>query len=122
MSTIQALPATIHIEVQQETDQYMEFQLTDGTNAVDLTLDTVKLTARDSLGGTIKVQKTNPSGSHSAPLLGKTMFLLSKTDLTTGSRASSAEWVYEVRRIMGGSNQELVYMQGKLSLRPVVGL
>lgn len=122
--TVDLTPEVIHLEVQQGTDNTLEFQLTDNDGvAVDLTLDAVKFTAKDGYGGTVTIAtKTNTSGSHSDPTAGKTLFVLTKTDLTVATPDAEVDWVYEIRRVFFGTNREVIYIHGDLRLMPSVGL
>lgn len=122
MSKLSLLPVVIDISVVQDSDNLIEFQLTDGSgNAVDITNDSVQFTARATHAGTLKIAtKTNGVGDHSVPLAGKTQFNLSRTDLTTATLGLQVNWVYEVRRLIAGV-QEVVYVSGALILAPSVG-
>lgn len=117
-------PEIINIELQQGADAPIEFELTDNAGgAVDLTLETVKFTAKDGFGGTVMIAtKTNAPGSHSDPTAGKSIFVLSKLDLTTLTPTDQSLWYYEVRRVFTGSLREVIYIQGTLTLQPSVGL
>ena len=54
--TLDLTPEIISLEVQQATDVTIEFQLTDNTGTgVDLSLDSVKFTAKDAYAGTVKI-------------------------------------------------------------------
>lgn len=117
-------PEVINIDVQQGTDNPLEFQLTDNDGAaVDITSDAVKFTAKDFYGGEVTIAtKTNSTGEHSTPSDGKTVFVLTKTDLTTLTPDSQVSWYYEVRRVFSGSGYEVIYIQGVLNLMASVGL
>jgi hypothetical protein len=121
--TIDLLPATVNIEAMQGTDITIEFQLQDGAGtAVDITNDTVEVTVKDAFGGTTKIATiSNGPGDHSDPTAGKTQITWGKAD-TAPSPADQVDWVYEVRRVLSGSEKEVVYIQGTLSLFPTVGL
>lgn len=118
MSTLSLLPETIHIQVAQNTSNVIEFTLTDAGDAVDITNDTVTFVVKTGYGGTSKISKSNGVGAHSTPLEGKTRFTLSKTETTGVSVSVSESWVYQVRRIVAGSGDEIVYMQGNFYLNP----
>jgi hypothetical protein len=117
-------PEIINIEVQQETDATITFQLTDDLGAgVDITLDSVKFTAKDDFAGTVKIAtKTNAAGQHTDPVTGQTTFVLSKTDLVAAVDTEEETWKYEIRRVFAGSGREVVYIHGDLILKPSVGL
>jgi hypothetical protein len=117
-------PEIISIEVQQETDATITFQLTDEDGVgVDISLDSVKFTAKDDFAGTVKIAtKTNAVGQHTDPLTGQTTFVLSKTDLTAALDTEEETWKYEVRRVFAGSGREVIYIHGDLILKPSVGL
>lgn len=116
-------PEIVNIELQQGTDAVLEFQLTDGTGtAVDLSGDEVKFTAKDEFAGTVTIAtKTNGTGQHSDPVEGKTVFVITKDDLTTTTPAEQILWRYEVRRVFAGTNREVIYIHGELVLMPSVG-
>lgn len=117
-------PEIINLEVQQGTDVTIEFQLTDNAGvAVDISLDSVKLTAKDGFGGTTTIAtKTNGPGQHSTPAQGKSLFVLTKAELTTLTPDSEVGWKYEVRRVFSGTLREVIYIHGDLLLMPSVGL
>ncbi len=117
-------PEIINIELQQGADATIEFQLLNGAGAVvDITLDSIKFTAKDAFAGTVKIAtKTNGVGQHSDPLTGKTIFVLTKTDLTTLTPAEEVPWVYEIRRVFPSTGREVIYIHGDLTLAPSVGL
>ncbi len=124
MNTLDALATTIDIKVLSETDNTFEFTLTDSAGAaVDITNDTVKFTTRDHREGTAKIAtKTNAPGGHSDPTHGKTRFTLSKADLTLNPQTDPVTWIYEVRRIVAVTLQEIVYVEGNLYVKPNVGI
>jgi hypothetical protein len=115
-------PEIINIDVVQKTDATIEFQLTDGAGAaVDISNDDVKFTARTEFGGTATIAtKTNGVGQHSTPGDGKTVFILTKANLTTVTPGDEVLWVYEVRRKFAGTLREVVYIQGNLKLTPAI--
>jgi hypothetical protein len=117
-------PEVINLEIQQGTDVSIEVQLTNGTGApVNITNDTIKITAKDEFGGVIKIAtKTISPGNHSDPANGKTIFTWSKADTTTTTPKDEVDWKWEVRRVLSGSAAEVVYIHGDLKLMPSVGL
>jgi hypothetical protein len=120
---IDLTPEIINLDIPQGTDHPLEFQLTDNAgNAVDITNDSVKFTAKEAFGGDVTIAtKTNGAGQHTTPGTGKTAFVLTRDDLTTDEPDSQVTWVYEIRRVFDGSNYEIVYIQGELRLMPSVG-
>ncbi len=122
--TVDLTPEIVHLDVQQGTDNAIEFQLTNNLGAaVDLTSENVKFTARDDFAGAITIAtKTNGPGQHSDPANGKTIFVLTKTDLDTLTPDSQVTWKYEVRRVFAVTNYEVIYIHGNLILEPSVGL
>jgi hypothetical protein len=126
-STPQALdltPEIINIELQQGTDNTITFQLTDAAGTgVDITLDSVKFTAKDELAGDVAIAtKSNAAGQHTTPLDGETTFVLTKSDLTTATPQDQVTWKYEIRRVFAGNLREVIYIMGDLILQPSVGL
>jgi hypothetical protein len=117
-------PEIIHLEVQQGTDVVITFQLMDDQgDAVNITGDTVKLTAKDDFAGTVKIAtKINAPGQHVDPEEGMTRFTLSKANLTTPTPSEEEIWWYEVRRVFAGSGREVIYIHGQLQIKPSVGL
>lgn len=116
-------PEIININVQMGTDVTIEFQLTDNSGApVDITLDSVKFTAKDAFAGTVKIPtKTNGVGQHSSPTTGKTIFVLTRSELVNTPATDEVTWVYEIRRVFAGSGREVIYIHGDLILSPSVG-
>lgn len=126
-TTISLLPAEINLEIEQAADSTIEFQLkryddvTATWVAEDITNDTVKFTAKDDFGGTTTITtKANDAGEHSTPASGKTVFKLTKEE-TDPDATSDVVWRYEVRRLINGTGDEIVYMKGKLTLAKTVG-
>jgi len=117
-------PEIVNLEVQQGTDVSIEVQLTDGAGvAVNITNDTIKVTAKDAFGGTIKIPtKTISPGNHTDPTAGKTAFSWSKIETATSTSTDEVDWKWEVRRVLSGSGAEVVYIHGDLKLMPSVGL
>jgi hypothetical protein len=117
-------PEIINIEVQFGTDNTITFQLTDEDGVgVDITLDSVKFTAKDELGGDVMIAtKTNTVGQHTTPLTGETTFVLTKNNLTHASPQDQVIWKYEIRRVFAGNLREVIYIHGDLVIQPSVGL
>lgn len=117
-------PEIINIELQQGADAVLTFQLTNNAGvAVDLTLDTVKFSAKDGFAGaTMIATKTNGPGQHETPLTGMTTFVLTKANLTVAEADSQTTWKYEIRRIVATSLREIIYIHGDLTLMPSVGV
>lgn len=116
-ASIDLAPSIIDIEVSQQADFLLGFVLTDALGVpVDLSGDEVKLTIKDYIGGTQKIQKTNTT--HVDPTNGYTTFLIADTDITVS--VDILFWVYEVRRIQAGGN-EGVHITGKFIAYPAVG-
>lgn len=110
-------PAEVDILVSQDADFVIGFVLTDGLGVpLNITGDTIKLTIKDYIGGTQKIQKVNTS--HSDPANGYTIFVIGKTDIAVS--ADKLFWVYEVRRIQGGGN-EAVHLAGDFIADSAVG-
>jgi hypothetical protein len=116
-------PEIVNLEIQQGTTVGIEVQLTKGGVPVDITNDTVKITAKDEFGGVLTIPtKTMGPGNHTDPVNGKTAFTWSKTETTTTTPKDEVGWKWEVRRVLSGSAAEVVYIHGDLKLMPSVGL
>ncbi len=114
-------PAEIAISVLSGTDTTFEAILLDGEGeAIDISADTVVLTVRDALGGTLKIQKTNAPSGHVDPTSGSTSFSVLATDVPDISPAEFQNWVYEIRRVQA-SGDESVHIQGAFLVEPAVG-
>jgi hypothetical protein len=87
---------------------------------VDLTADTVKLTARDYKGGSLKLQKVNGPGEHEDPTNGKTAFKIEPGDIVDTQTEDTFYWIYEIRRIQA-SGDEAVHIEGPFIVEPAVG-
>lgn len=122
-SNLDLTPEIVNLEAQQGTDINIEVQLTRGGAPVDITNDTIKITAKDEFGGVIMIPtKSIGPGNHSDPVNGKTTFSWSKAETTTATPKDEVDWKWEVRRVFSGSNAEVVYIHGDLRLMPSVGL
>lgn len=124
-TTVSLLPADIDLEIEQGADSTIEFQLKRYENSTwineDITNDTVEFTARDDFGGTTTIiTKLNEAGEHAYPAEGRTRFKLTKAE-TISDAGSNVIWRYEVRRVVNGTGDEIVYMKGKLTLAKTVG-
>jgi hypothetical protein len=116
-------PEIVNLEIQQGTSVSIEVQLTRGGSAVDITNDTIKITAKDEFGGVVTIPtKSIGPGNHTDPANGKTAFAWSKAETTTTTPKDEVDWKWEVRRVLSGSAAEVVYMHGDLRLMPSVGL
>jgi uncharacterized protein YccT (UPF0319 family) len=116
-------PEVINLEVQQGTDVTLEVQLTNGSGAgVDITLDTVKITAKNEFAGTTMIPTiTITPGNHTIPLSGKTQFTWTKAQTMTVTPQDLVFWKWEARRVFP-SGLEVVYIHGDLILQPSVGV
>ena len=122
MTTLAVLPVAVDINVTRGTDNTLEFTFTNAAGtAENLTGDTVKFTARDGYGATVKIA-TKTNTTHTDPTAGKTRFTLSQADLTEAGADVTRPivWYYEVRRLVGGSTPAIVWFQGLLNLYPAV--
>jgi len=128
LTTIALLPVRYDLLVTRGTDNPFEFEFLNPVTgvAIDLTLATVRLTARESTvsppvyNGTVKLDKSNTPGSHSAPLAGKTVFTLTRSELTDSPNVNSvSQWLYEVRLYPTGlAGSQQVWFAGNLYLNP----
>ena len=128
MADLDLVPDKTDLEVFSNTDNVIEFQLLDATDPdnpvpIDITNDDVQFVARDTEEGEdIKIStKTNTVGEHSTPASGKTQFHLTKSELSLTIPTQSETWRYEVRRIIAGSNYEVIYIWGDILVKPQVG-
>lgn len=122
-TTLDLTPQIVNLEVQQGTDVSIEIQLTNGSTPIDITNDTIKVTAKDEFGGIIKIATiTIGPGNHTTPSQGKTAFTWSKVNTTTPTPKDEVYWKWEARRVLSGSAAEVVYIHGDLILKPSVGL
>jgi len=120
VTLLDASPVKIDLRVPDGTDVDVEFQLTDGTDPINITSDDVMFTAKSVPQGVVKVAtKTNGVGDHSSPAIGKTVFALTRTELALADEEVPETWAYEVRRSSGG--KERVYISGVLRVGPMVG-
>ena len=121
-STVCVKPDEQGICITRGTDNVFEVVITDGEGQViDITLDTIALTLRDKLGGTVQAQYLNLPGSHKDPINGVTEFTIPKAATATASTYHWTYWVYEVRRIQGITDNEYVHIQGDFVILPSVG-
>lgn len=125
-TTVDLQPVEVDIYVEQESDNVIRFQLKklSGVTWVpeDISLDTVVFTVRDDFGGTLMFQYENEPADHSDGVNGYTDFALLRTDLDPGDRTSDYTWKYEVRRIIAVTEEEIVYLKGKLKMMRTVGM
>jgi hypothetical protein len=120
MSTISVLPTIINFKLVQKTDNMIEFVIETNGKADDITNDSVRLFIKTNYGGVTKVDRTNAPGAHSDPTNGKTQFQLTKTDLVGTPTTALNTWVYELHRIFGGTNDDIVYLAGNVELYPAL--
>lgn len=118
MSTVSLLPLIVNLQITQNTDNQIEFVLSDNSLPVNITSDTITLVMKTNYGGVIKINKSNGPGGHSDPTNGKTRFLLTKLEMRGTSLAVAETWVYQLRRIVAGSLDEIVYFAGDVLLTP----
>ena len=113
-------PACVDIRVRKGTDNTFEFILTDGDGEpVNIIDDDVVFTVRDMLGGTVQFEKANAGGTHLDGFNGKTEFTVDKTDIDAVSDIDTTFWVYDIRRIRVGG-QENVYIAGQFIIEPTL--
>lgn len=127
MSTVDVsypAPTRQDITIARDVDSTLTFVLTDTTGIpVDITNDTVEFTARDTYGGTAKIATiANTTGHHVDPTNGKTAFTISKAAIDAADTTTNRDvvWVYEVRRLAGGTSPVIVHIMGNLRVVPVV--
>lgn len=121
--SVRLLPSVVDLDLERDTTNLLEFVLTDAEGkAIDIALDDVKFTAKESPGGTVTIAtKTSSAGSHADGPNGRVEFLIAKTDIDDeAQRAQKTFWVYEVRRVQPGG-EENVHAKGGLVIHPDVG-
>lgn len=119
---VAVIPSEVCIRLVFGTDTEWDFVLLDGDGEpVDITADDVRLTVKDEIGGTLKIQKTNAAGTHADPTNGRTVFTLAPGDITDTPDGDRWFWVYEVRRFIGGAGgDEAIHLQGDFVVDPAV--
>ncbi len=117
---VSIVPARICMKLLRDTDATFEFVLTNGRGEpVDITLDEVRLTVREYIGGSIKIEKANPGGTHIDGPNGRTRFSFVPGDITDTQGSDTFYWVYEVRRIQP-SGDEAVHITGEFLVEPAI--
>lgn len=114
------LPVYIDLLLVRGTDNRFEVTFVDPSLGVpiDLTSETVKLTVRDGFTGTQLLQKTNAPGQHSSPTAGKTILVVTRTEIADAANAAiRKDFRYEIRRIQSNGDQN-VYFAGFFQLNP----
>lgn len=120
--TLDLRPSEIDLRMVAGTDASLLFTLTDKNGAaVDITADTVIMTARKDIAGDVVFSLTNTM--HTVPAQGQTTFILPRATIAAAALVKGVTtWVYEVRRFIGGlSGDEAVHVQGELLVEAAVG-
>jgi len=87
----------------------------------DITLDTIVLTVRDGLTGSVFLTKSNGPGSHSDPEAGQTILDLTAADLADATHAGVVyDYQYEIRRVQP-SGAPNTFFAGIFRLKPTPG-
>jgi len=118
-----ALPTAQCIEILADTDTELRFRLTDSDGkSIDISLDQVDFTARDTIEGVELLTYSNAPGEHEDAGNGITAFTVLRADINGALDPAdeSADWVYEVRRIRP-AGQQYVHIQGQFLVRPSIG-
>lgn len=117
-------PSVLNLVIERDADTTLTFVLLDalGLHPVDITNDTVKFTASDTYGGTAQIATlTKTTGQHTDPTNGKTAFAITKAIINAAASSTKEScWVYEVRRLTGGTSPEVVHIVGELRVQPSV--
>ena len=116
-------PSKICLTVPRDVDSVLTFVLTDGEgNTVDLTIDTVEFTVKDTHDGTVKIDYKNEPGEHLDPTNGRTQIEILKADISSVAVPAdeSQSWKYEVRRI-DDDDKEALHIEGDFIVEPTVG-
>lgn len=114
-------PTKIDIVLVKDTDNELEFILTDGLGEpVNLTDSDVVFTAFDAIGGTVQLgPKTNTPGNHTDSLNGKSAFKIARTEIDDETNPTTKTfWVYEVRRKQITADLEHVHITGQIIILP----
>jgi hypothetical protein len=99
------------------------FTLTDGTSALDISADAVKIVVKRYPDSTTELlEQTNLAGQHGSTTTGETFFRIPKATIAgmitaiAGNPYGTTYLWYEVKRISYG--QEIVHLTGKLRIEP----
>jgi hypothetical protein len=116
-------PSQVDLRFMDGTSGAVEFLLLDYRgDAVDLSEDDVVFSIKESLGGLLRLQKTNHPEDHSDAVDGRTRFDIDTGDIALGTTVETT-WVYEVRRIEAApSTNEAVHIIGKFFIDPAIGV
>ena len=118
-------PACVEVRVRRGTDTVLDFVLTDGAGrAINITIDDVVFTLKDSIDGVVLDQQTSSAGAHYDAIGGRVVFELPRTLIDDEAEPEcDTFWVYEVRRIVGGgAGPQHVHIQGEFIIQPAVGV
>ena len=116
-------PSPSLIEVVRDQDVTLTFTLADaGGHAVDITHDSVTFVVKSTYGGTVEIATmTNITGQHVDPTNGTTQFTITQAALDAATTAGVMDsWVYEVRRLTGGTSPNVIYLRGEFRVLPSV--
>lgn len=118
------IPACIDIRVVRGSDNTFEFIITNGEGqAINITVDDITFTIKDTIDGTVTFQETSLAGFHLDAAGGKVAFTIPRTAIDDEAEATvETFWVYEVRRIEGGAGEQHVHIKGEFIIDPSVGI
>lgn len=117
-------PTAINLCMQRGQDTTFKFALAGDTGRVDITADDVIFSVLSApVSGTVLVALTNGVGQHTDPTNGETEFTLTRamTNVVAVPEETDSYWVYEVRRVQPGG-EENVYVSGALKIQRSVVL
>ena len=117
-------PACVDIQVERGTDNIFEFVLTDAAgDAVNINADDVEMTVKNAFDGTEIFKKTSLASTHFDGDNGTVEIIVAKENIDDEAFPNASTfWVYEVRRIgPGPNNDEQVHIKGQFEVIPSVG-
>lgn len=113
-------PARFSLRIQRGSLTEFDCILTNAFGEpIDISLDTVILTVKDALGGTLKIEKINLPLSHINGPQGRTRFAIEPGDIVDPASYFPIDWVFEVRRVTPVP-EEFVHITGPFIIDPEV--
>lgn len=121
MNSLDLRPSCIDITIMRNNNVALLFTLADQDgNAIDITGDTVRMTVKTDLGGTEVFHLENTE--HTVPESGQTTFILPRDTIAAAALTKGLTcWVYEVRRTVHDTEDQVVHVYGELAVESDVG-